>query len=71
MQPTRYSAEIRDRRKVVVMSEKEWRRFQSEHEKLKKKLEILLGIQDAMKEVKEIQSGRRKPKSFEALLDEL
>lgn len=71
MQQTAYQTEIRDRRKVVVLSEKEWKRFQSDHAKLKKKLEILLGIQASVREVKEVQSGRRNPKSFKAFLDEL
>lgn len=71
MEQETYQTEIRDRRKVVVLSERDWKKFQSEHQKLKKKLEILVGIQDAMKEVREIQSGKRKPRSFDALLDEL
>jgi hypothetical protein len=71
MQQASYQTEVRDRRKVVVMSEKDWKKFQSEHQKLKKKVEIMLGIQDAMNEVRQIQSGKRKPRSFESLLDEL
>ena len=42
-----------------------------EYNKIKNKLHVLLGIQDALKEVKEIRSGKRKGKSLSAVLDEL
>jgi hypothetical protein len=45
--------------------------YQSEYAKIKNKLDILLGIREAMKEVHEIQSGKKKGKTLRSFLHEL
>ena len=56
---------------AVVIPRKEWDLFQKEYHKLKMKLEILLGIENALKEVDLIQSGKKKGKSLATFIDEL
>ena len=56
---------------AVVIPHKEWDLFQKEYNKLKKKLDILLGIENALKEVDLIQSGKKKGKSLATFIDEL
>ncbi|MEO5570336.1 MAG: hypothetical protein ABIT08_07225 [Bacteroidia bacterium] len=57
--------------KDVVIPVQQWKKFQSDYEKMKKKVEILLGIKDAMNEVRLIQSGKKKGKSLRKFLDGL
>jgi len=56
---------------AVVIPHKEWYLFQKEYNKLKKKLDILLGIGNALEEVDMIQSGKKKGKSLATFIDEL
>ena len=56
---------------AVVIPRKEWECFQKEYYQLKKKLEILLGIENALKEVDLIQSGKKRGKSLATFIDEL
>ena len=56
---------------AVVIPRKEWDLFQKEYNKLKKKLDILLGIENALKEVDLIRSGKKKEKSLATFIDEL
>ena len=56
---------------AVVIPHKEWDLFQKEYNKLKKKLDILLGIGNALEEVDMIQSGKKKGKSLATFIDEL
>jgi len=56
---------------AVVIPHKEWDLFQKEYNKLKKKLDLLLGIENALKEVDLIQAGKKKGKSLAAFIDEL
>lgn len=55
----------------VVIPQKEWEHFQREYNKIKKKLEILLGIENALNEVEMIQSGKKSGKSLTKFLNEL
>ena len=66
-----YLTDSKGKQKAVVISQREWKNFQAEYTKLKNKLSILLGIQDALKEVQEIQSGKRKGKTLGNLLNEI
>ncbi|MEI6436505.1 MAG: hypothetical protein WCP32_16885 [Bacteroidota bacterium] len=50
---------------AVVIPQKEWEIFQKEYFKMKKKLEILLGIENALQEVDLIQTGKKKGKSLQ------
>lgn len=55
----------------VVIPQKEWLSFQKEYDKIKMKLQILLGLENALKEVKLFRNGRKKGKTLNAFLDEL
>ena len=66
-----YIKDTKGRTKSVVIPNREWEYFRSEYDKMKSKLSILLGIKIAMKEMREIQSGKRKAKFFSEFLDEL
>ncbi|MBM4166871.1 MAG: hypothetical protein FJ218_08170 [Ignavibacteria bacterium] len=66
-----YLIDEKGKQKSVVIPQKEWNYFQTDYHKTKKKLEVLLGIQEALREVKEIQSGKKKAKTLQEVLDEL
>lgn len=54
----------------VVIPYNEWKTYELQYEKLKNKLSVLIGIQEAIEEVKEIKAGRKKGKTLKQLLDE-
>ncbi len=56
--------------KSVVIPRKEWDFIQNDYMQMKNKLAVLLGLRDAMKEVREIQRGKRKAKSLSDFLNE-
>jgi len=66
-----YITDKKGRQKAVVIPHRQWKNFEAEYNKIKNKLNIILGIQDALKEVKEIQSGKKKAKTLKTLLNEL
>mgnify|MGYP003596450529 CR=1 FL=1 len=66
-----YISDRRTRRKMIMMPQRQWEKFYSEHQKLQRKLEILSGIQKAMKEVKRVGEGKKKLKTLREVLNEL
>ncbi len=56
---------------AVVIPNKEWIAFQEEYNKIKMKLQIMTGIENALKEVELIKNGKKKGKSLKSFLDEL
>lgn len=66
-----YITDKKGKHKSVVIPHKEWKNLVEEHNMLKNKLNIVLGIQDALKEVNEIRSGKKKGKILSSLLNEL
>lgn len=66
-----YITDEKGSQQAVIIPQKEWISFEKEFYKLKKKLDILLGIEKAMKEVRLIQTGKKKGKSLKAFLDEI
>jgi hypothetical protein len=66
-----YITDNKGKYKAVVIPYKQWKSLIEEHNMLKNKLNIILGIQDALKEVNEIRSGKRKGKTLNSLLNEL
>lgn len=66
-----YITDKNGHQKSVVIPHSQWLLYQAEQTKLKNKLDILLGIRDAMKEVHRIQSGKKKGKSLRSFLNEL
>jgi hypothetical protein len=57
---------------AVIVPKEEWKKLKAEHEKLLNKLEVLGGLQDALKEVQEIKEGKRKKgRTLGEFLDEM
>lgn len=54
-----YITNEKGKQTAVIIPIKEWKELKAEHEKLLNKLELLDGLQDALKEVKEIRQGKR------------
>lgn len=65
-----YLTDSKGKTKSVVIPQKEWEAFNREVNKLKNKLAILLGIREAMNEVRTIREGKKKGKTLRQLLNE-
>ncbi len=66
-----YIIDNKGRHKSVIIPHRQWKNFQSDYNKLKYKLRIILGIKNAMQEVKSIRAGIKKSKTLRKVLDEL
>ena len=55
-----YIVNEKGKQTAVVVPIDEWKELKAAHEKLLNKLEVLSGLQDALKEVQEIKQGKRK-----------
>lgn len=55
-----YIIDEKGKQTAVIVPIEEWRQLKEAHEKLLNKLEVLEGLQDALKEVQEIKQGKRK-----------
>ena len=55
-----YITDEKGKQTAVIVPIEEWKELKAEHEKLLNKLEILSGLQEALKEVQEIKQGNRK-----------
>ena len=66
-----YITDKKGKAKSVVIPSKEWEAFNKAFSKMKNKLDILLGIQNAMDEVRLIQSGKKRGKTSKEFLNEL
>ncbi|HEX8529151.1 MAG TPA: hypothetical protein VF646_03985 [Cytophagales bacterium] len=55
-----YVTDEAGRHKAVIIPIEEWEEMKREHQRLKSKLDVLGGIEDALQEVKDIKAGRRK-----------
>jgi len=54
----------------VVIPYQEWKKYELQNLKIKNKLEVLKGLQQAVEEVKEIRKGKRKGKTLKQFLNE-
>lgn len=55
---------------AIVIPIDEWNKLIRKHNKLKRKLEILMGLENAVQEVNMVKEGKMKLKSFKDFLDE-
>ncbi len=55
-----YITDEEGKQTAVIIPIEEWKQLKAEHEKLRNKLEVLGGLQEALKEVQEIKQGKRK-----------
>ncbi|MEZ4887792.1 MAG: hypothetical protein R3E32_23885 [Chitinophagales bacterium] len=54
----------------VVIPYDEWKNYELQYQKLRNKLDVLKGIEEAVEEVREIKAGRKKGKTLKQLIDE-
>jgi len=66
-----YITDEKGNHKSVIIPHKEWKNLQNENIKLKNKLNVILGIQNALVEVNEIRKGNKKGKTLKEVLNEL
>jgi len=66
-----YITDLKGKPKSVVIPNGEWLKFTKEYEMLKNKLTVMMGLESALKEVKEIKAGKKKAKPFSDFLNEL
>ncbi len=59
------------RHKSVIIPHKQWKNFEADYIRIKNKLKVLTGIQDAVKEVKQLRNGKSKQKTLKELINEL
>jgi hypothetical protein len=55
-----YITDKKGKPKAVIIPIKEWEEMKAEHERIRNKLEVLHGMEDALQEVQEIKEGKRK-----------
>ena len=60
MNNLQYITDESGKRKAVLIPLADWEKHQEEIAKLKRKIEVMAGIQDAVREVKAIQEGKVK-----------
>jgi hypothetical protein len=65
-----YITDAKGKQKSVVIPHKQWAAFLSDYQKTKKKLAVLSGIGQALKEVDQIKKGHIKKQTLGAFLDE-
>jgi PHD/YefM family antitoxin component YafN of YafNO toxin-antitoxin module len=69
-----YITDQKGKKNAVLVPLSEWRKIQEnleEFERLKDKKHFFEGLAAALSEVKQITEGKKKPVSFEALINEL
>ena len=59
------------KQRAVVIPIKEWEAHEKKFDRLQKKLQILAGLSTAAKEIRDIESGKKKAKTLDDLLNEL
>jgi hypothetical protein len=65
-----YITDAKGKQKSVIISHKQWTAFLADYQKTKKKLQVLNGIGQAMKEVELIKKGKIKKQTLSAFLNE-
>lgn len=66
-----YITDENGRQKSVIIPHKQWKNFETDYNRMKNKIKILTGIQEALKEVKQIQNGKKRAKTLKETIDEL
>jgi len=71
MMNLQYVTDAKGKQRAVLIPIKDWKEYEKKNERLRKKMEVLDGLKQAMKEVKAIESGKLKAKTLKQLIDEL
>ncbi len=66
-----YVTDDKGRQKSVIIPHRQWKNFEADYNRMKNKLKVLAGVQDALKEVKQIQNGKKKAKTLKEIINEL
>jgi len=66
-----YVTDDKGRQKSVIIPHRQWKNFEADYNRMKNKLKVLAGLQDALKEVKQIQNGKKKAKTLKEIINEL
>jgi len=66
-----YVTDDKGRQKSVIIPHRQWKSFEADYNKMKNKLKVLAGLHDALKEVKQIQNGKKKAKTLKEIINEL
>lgn len=66
-----YITDSKGRQKSVIISHRQWKNLEADYNKMKNKIKILTGLQDALDEVKNIKNGKKKGKTLKEVIDEL
>ncbi len=66
-----YITDKKGRQKSVIISRKQWENYEADFNRMKNKIRVLTGLNEALDEVNEIQNGRKKGKSLKQIIDEL
>ena len=65
-----YVTDAQGEQNAVIVPIEKWKKLQADYRKLKNKLDVLNGLQDAVEEVNAIKRGERQGQTLEELLDE-
>ena len=65
-----YVTDAEGEQSAVIVPIKEWRKLQDKYRKLKNKLDVLQGLQEAVEEVNAIKRGEKQGQTLEDLLHE-
>jgi PHD/YefM family antitoxin component YafN of YafNO toxin-antitoxin module len=65
-----YVTNAEGKQSAVIVPIGEWEKLQDKYRKLKNKLEVLKGLQEAVAEVNDIKKGKKKGKTLEEVLGE-
>lgn len=67
----RYITDMSGKRKEVIVPYQTWNRITRELETMREKQKILLGLQQACREIKKQENGQLKEQTLDEFLDEL
>lgn len=65
-----YVTDAKGEQNAVIVPIEQWRKLKEDYRKVRNKLDVLQGLQDAVDEVNAIKSGEKVGKSLNELLDE-
>ena len=65
-----YVTNAKGEQNAVIVPLEEWRKLQDKYRKLKNKLDVLNGLQEAVEEVNAIKRGEKQGQTLEELLNE-
>lgn len=65
-----YITDATGEQNAVIIPIEEWKKLEDKYNKLKNKLDVLVGLQEAVEEVNAIKRGEKQGQTLEELLNE-